>query len=598
MPTTVTLYPFRVTGIDSWQGNATAEQAVADSSDVTWVALRRGVPVVFDFGPVTGAPGPTVVTSCTVNIRTVALDDITRDYFVGRLATSPTLLASNGGRHVKSATVTGSEASPIMAGTAMYFNQAATWTPLTIDTCSNVTVRVWADGAAADSIGIARCALEVVYDTAGTPTAPTVTVSAPTGTLATDTTPPTITWTSTTTQRAWQVRVFTAAQYGAGGFDPGVDDATWETGPHGGDQLGVTIATALDESTAHRAYVRSHDGYQWSAWAYSAWSYATVPTVATDTVSSAVAHDFDVTWTYTSGGTGARQAAAEVRVFDSTPSAPATDEAQWGSGVVWQSAPFLSVPEWIEDTGTNEVWVRVMDTDGVWSAWDSAALTLTPSATSTPGGATATWSSASGRVVIVLPVCTNAGTGQVQRSDDAGSTWNDLDDVATSASVTVTTYDYRAPLNASPQYRWRQLDATTDGAGAWATIATVSTTTTQSWVKHPTDASLNQAVRVLGGTQQADTVTTVALTPAGRDLPVFMSDGLRGADEITVDVHASTWAQTVALDRLFRDRAPLLVQRADGQQWWVAVRSQSMRCLDGRGVNWALQWQASEVAEP
>jgi hypothetical protein len=59
---------------------------------------------------------------------------------------------------------------------------------------------------------------------------PTVTVSAPTGTITT-TTAPDVTWafadTDNETQAFYQIKVFTDAQYGAGGFDPETSTATY-----------------------------------------------------------------------------------------------------------------------------------------------------------------------------------------------------------------------------------------------------------------------------------------------------------------------------------------------------------------------------------
>lgn len=597
MPTTVTLTPIRVEGLAMWQGASTPEQALADSDATSWVGTRRGEALLIDFGPVSGAPGPTVVTSATVKLRCVALDDITRDFFVGRLALQKALLPG-GGQHVKTTTVTASETSPVNAGATNDLNATVSWSPLTIDTCSHVQVRVWADGAAADSIGIARAVLEVVYNTGGTPSAPTVTVSAPSGVLSELDGPPSVTWSSTTTQKAWQVRVFSTAQYGIGGFDAASSPATWETGPNGEDQLGVPIAATLDTTTSWRAYVRSHDGYQWSSWAYTAWSYATLPAVAVDAVSSATSHDFDVTWAFTSGTVAARQAAAQVKVFGATPSAPGTDVALWDSGVQWGSAPFATVGTWVEDTGTNEVWVRAMDADGRWSAWDGAALTLTATATSTPSGASVSWDATAGRVTMSVPACAHAGNAEVQRSTDTGTTWAPVTVTAISTSSATTVHDYRCPLGSAAIYRWRFRDTSTDSVGAWQQLDSLLVPTGVSWVKHPTDPARSRAVRVLVGASDADSDNTALLSPAGRDFPILISTG-RGGDDLTVDLHATSWAAAMDLDALARCRVPLLLQRADGAQWWVIVRQQTIRPVDGaKAANWDVQWQATEVAEP
>lgn len=109
---------------------------------------------------------------------------------------------------------------------------------------------------------------------------PVTAPSAPTGTITT-TNRPTVEWANTLdadggAQSFYQVRVFTAAQYGAGGFDPATSTATVES-----DTLHVAIdpddqawtpTTPLADAT-YRAYVRVaqtvNGELHWSDWAYT-----------------------------------------------------------------------------------------------------------------------------------------------------------------------------------------------------------------------------------------------------------------------------------------------------------------------------------------
>jgi hypothetical protein len=117
---------------------------------------------------------------------------------------------------------------------------------------------------------------------------PTVTVSAPTGTI-TNSAAPDVTWayadSDNEAQSFYQIKVFSAAQYGAGGFSPATSTATWDSGEiASSDQSGV-VGELLNAGT-YRAYVRvakSINGAPfWSDYAFSGFvlSY-TAPTIPT-----------------------------------------------------------------------------------------------------------------------------------------------------------------------------------------------------------------------------------------------------------------------------------------------------------------------------
>lgn len=104
-------------------------------------------------------------------------------------------------------------------------------------------------------------------------TAPTVTVDYPADPTTT-TTRPTVSWTYTDAegdaQVTWKVKVFSAAQYGAGGFNPDTSTATWS----GTGRIlvnAVKIPIDLDNAT-YRAYVQVEDtSHLLSTWAYKQW---------------------------------------------------------------------------------------------------------------------------------------------------------------------------------------------------------------------------------------------------------------------------------------------------------------------------------------
>ncbi|MEP7115113.1 MAG: hypothetical protein ABI862_17750, partial [Ilumatobacteraceae bacterium] len=159
-------------------------------------------------------------------------------------------------------------------------------------------------------------------------------VSAPTG-VVTTTTAPVVTWAHQGTygpQADYQVRVFTAAQYGIAGFDPAVSPATYDSGVQIG--LTSTLIVSLINALTYRAYVRTAQqivsDLQWSPYAFTAFSLnaataevASVSATADNvnartritvtrnlatpnwaTIDVQRSHDLGVTWEFVRGATG------------------------------------------------------------------------------------------------------------------------------------------------------------------------------------------------------------------------------------------------------------------------------------------------------
>lgn len=120
-------------------------------------------------------------------------------------------------------------------------------------------------------------------------TVPTVSVTAPAGAI-TVTVRPEVDWTYTNAdpdlEGAYQVKIFSAAQYGAGGFNPDSSAAVWDSGVVLSNAGGVALPVNLPNSTSYRAYVRVRSADPadvWSAWGFSAFNIA-VPVPATPTL--------------------------------------------------------------------------------------------------------------------------------------------------------------------------------------------------------------------------------------------------------------------------------------------------------------------------
>lgn len=117
---------------------------------------------------------------------------------------------------------------------------------------------------------------------------PTVSVSAPTGTI-TSTTAPDVTWafsdTDNETQAFYQIKVFTDAQYGAGSFNVNTSTATYDSGEIASSDNTAVVGALLLADT-YRAYVRTAKSVNgepfWSDYSFSQFiiSY-TAPTIPT-----------------------------------------------------------------------------------------------------------------------------------------------------------------------------------------------------------------------------------------------------------------------------------------------------------------------------
>lgn len=106
-------------------------------------------------------------------------------------------------------------------------------------------------------------------------------VSAVTITGATTTTTPDVSWTYTSTddsgpQVRYQVKVFSAAQYGITGFDPATSPNTWDSGVLTGNVTFATVGVNLLNGVTYKAYVQAARDWPgpagplwWSAWAAS-----------------------------------------------------------------------------------------------------------------------------------------------------------------------------------------------------------------------------------------------------------------------------------------------------------------------------------------
>ena len=122
---------------------------------------------------------------------------------------------------------------------------------------------------------------DITYDIYATliyATQPSTVVTAPTGVQTIS--QPTVAWVHTAgsdggAQTRYHARIFSAAEYGVSGFDPGTSPATWDSGSTANSD-NTTVSGVLANSTTYRTYVRTaqtiNGAAHWAEWAFSSFT--------------------------------------------------------------------------------------------------------------------------------------------------------------------------------------------------------------------------------------------------------------------------------------------------------------------------------------
>jgi len=161
----------------------------------------------------------------------------------------------------------------------------AVWSQTAID---NLVVKFADNGATSGD----RSNLYELYIDVVTTAQPTVTVTAPSGTV-TDTSFVSVNWTYADAdgdpQSAYEIKIFDSSTYSGGSFSADTSTATVETGVVTSNNTGQTLETDLANSTTYRAYVRVaqlvNGSNYFSEWAYSQFSLS-IDAPATPTISA------------------------------------------------------------------------------------------------------------------------------------------------------------------------------------------------------------------------------------------------------------------------------------------------------------------------
>jgi hypothetical protein len=255
-------------------GAADADDAVKDDSDTTYVdgpanandtvkGIRLGMPN-------TAVPATAKVRA--VRLRFRAKDDSTWPW--DSLLQARPLLAGLVGAGVASAW--GNTAITDYTGGWMTTKPAGgPWTQADLD-AMEVLLTTYTDNFGGAGGRIYSVHRDIDYNESPTVS---VTASAPAGVSR-----PSFTWVMSDTegdpQQEWHAKLFTSAQYGAGGFDPATSAATWDSGPilESGTRSGVSPVD-LANGTQARVYMRVRQADVSGQPSYSPWTASNTVTI-------------------------------------------------------------------------------------------------------------------------------------------------------------------------------------------------------------------------------------------------------------------------------------------------------------------------------
>lgn len=262
-------------------GGATAHAVLSDNSDASYVELELDENTTVTMTDLT-LPAGAVIRNAVARIRNRVVGG-------GGVVSTQFGMFALGGPNVLTTTTT-TWVTPTTISGATSFG----WTDAFADGASMRIIHGGPNAAA--WIYVYEAYLDIVYVIV-----PVVTVVTPTGT-STSNNQPTVTWSNVldsdgSGQFAWEVKVFSAAQYGAGGFNPDSSTPTaqsgiiqgFETAPPGTAQS-YKVASVLANAT-YRAYVRVaqqvNSALHWSAWDFEGFVInVTPPSVPTLTLTA------------------------------------------------------------------------------------------------------------------------------------------------------------------------------------------------------------------------------------------------------------------------------------------------------------------------
>lgn len=336
--------------------------------------------------------------------------------------------------------------------------------------------------------------------------------------------------------------------------------------------------------------------------AYADVFYVEQPNLTIDSPTGTIDRNLvEISWTPDLDATGGEQFSYSVAIM-ADGEHPDTDPPIYESGAFGDATSITLAERLPEDT--YEAYVKIsqlVNGEAHWSDWVGEGFTISVDEPGTPTIAVTPQASAA-QVKIELHDTAGDTTTlayNIQRWD--GDEWVDVRTVTDGhVGTDHILYDTEAPNGETLDYRTRAVGA--DFVVSDWVYETTSYSSSQWWLKHPFDPSMNVALNMRSYPGSTANVRTALHWVLGRSDPVAVTEtvGLPAGD---LQVRCDTYAERQALTALINSGVPLLlsgpVAERDDDRWIVFTGAARERIIDKAWVpeTWeTLPWQ--EVARP
>lgn len=466
---------------------------------------------------------------------------------------------------------------------------------------------------------------------------PVATATNPSGTVA-DTTRPSVTYTysdpENDAQAARRLKIFSAAQFQAAGFDPETTPATYDTGKEYNTHGTFDLDVDLPNNTLYRAYVKVFQSYHEehaSAWAYTEFTIAVLDPNPPDVVATTEAASGRVKLV-TSGHDNLLSANAASIETDATGWNPllncsiarSTAQARYGGASLAMTA--TAAGDMVAETGLfpiaqgqlytalesfraaatgrqTRIEVNWFDSAGAFlfgtlamlvtdttTGWVQSLMEMIPPAGATQARVLATVLAAAagevhhvdgaglfpGSVLTWAPGgFAQMSTFVIEYSDDDGTTWWRHPRMGGAhdgvATQKRTDYDYELPSGVGRRYRAKTHLVSPAVASAWsAESVEQSIVFVTWWVKVPADMSLNFVPMRTFTFMEREYDLRTAVHDRSGKTNRMVTRGVPSGADFTLGLTTETRADHDVVDRALKANLPLLVQSPYGRQWYIA----------------------------